>query len=220
MGILKKVLYKLAGTNEEIQQIYVEKGPCNEYIDALMAFQKKPSGFDKCLNADMLISLERYDEAEELLNSVKINAFSDDDIKSMGNYVKANLYLRTGRREEAGEIFHKNEKLFEIYFQSPSKMRYFGAYLDLAADIVSGEGDEKGAMYHIGRMRNWSQKYEPNFPVMSRISYVRVLKNLGIEKEIFQAEYDSTKSFIENYDGYKMQWQKENMLDQLEKAAK
>lgn len=218
MGLLKKVLYRLAGTSEELQHLYAEKGPCNEYIDAVIAFQKKPSSFDKCLNADLLISVERYNEAEELLDGVKINAFSDDDVKGMENFVRANLYIHTGRREEAGEIFHKNVKFFEIYFQSPSKMRYLGAYLDLAADIPSGEGDENGAMTFIGRMRAWSQKYEMNFPVMSKISYVRVLKNLG--KETLQSEYDLTKSYIENYNGYKMQWQKENLLDMLEKAVK
>ena len=34
MGLLQKVLYKLAGTSEEVQKIYTEKGLCPEYVEA------------------------------------------------------------------------------------------------------------------------------------------------------------------------------------------
>lgn len=51
---------------------------------------------------------------------------------------------------------------------------------------------------------------------MPRISYVRILKNLNME--ILNEEYENVKRFIEEYDGYERQWQKDSMLDLLEKA--
>lgn len=217
MGLLKKVLYKLAGTSEELQELYKEKGPCNEYVDAVIAFQKKPSDFDKIMNADLLISVERYAEAEEILNGIKIDSLlADDDIKGMGNFVLMNLYIHTGRREGAGELLRKHAKFHDIYFQSPSRKRYAIAYYDLAADIFSYEGNEKAAMNFLNLEKQWSQKYEPKFPIMPRISYVRILKNLNME--ILNEEYENVKRFIEEYDGYERQWQKDSMLDLLEKA--
>lgn len=217
MGIFKKILYKLAGTSEELQQLYAEKGPCNEYIDALIAFQKKPSDFDKILNADLLISAERYAEAEEILDGIKINSLlSDDDIKGMGNLVLMNLYIHTGRRKEAGELLRKHTKFHDIYFQSPSRRRYAACYYDLAADILSYEGDEKAAMHFLNLEKQWSQKYEPKFPIMPRITYVGILKNLNME--IMNEEYENVKRLIEGYDGYTRQWQKDSLLNILEKV--
>lgn len=215
MGLMKKILYKLAGTSEELQELYKEKGPCNEYIDALMAFQKKPSDFDKILNADLLISVERFEEAERLLDSVKINFMSDDDIKGFGVFVRTNLYIQTGRREEAHEIFKKELKFLNIFFSSPSKARSAGAFYDLAAEIFSYEGDEKAAMHFLNLEKQWSQKYEPKFPIMPRITYVRILKNLNME--IMNEEYENVKRLIEGYDGYERQWQKDSLLNLLEK---
>lgn len=220
MGLLKKILYKLAGTNEELQQLYAEKGPCNEYIDAVIAFQKNPSSFDKIMNADLLISAERYDEAEEILNGIKINSliFSDDDIKGMGNFVLMNLYINTGRREEAGELLRKHAKFHEIYFQSPPRKRYGMSYYATAADILSYEGNEKAAMSCLANVQESAQKYQPDYPILPKITYVVILKNLG--KEEWHDEYAAVKDYIEGYKDYKMPWQKEYMLKTLEKAVR
>lgn len=220
MGILKKILYKLAGTSEELQQLYAEKGPCNEYVDACIAFQKNPSPFDKILNADLLISVERYDEAEEILDGIKINSllFSDDDIKGMGNFVLMNLYIHTGRREEAGELLRKHAKFHDIYFQSPVRKRYAPSYYDLAADILSYEGNEKAAMSFLARMQECEQKNASGFSVLPKITYARILRHLG--KETWREEYAAVKSYIEGYTEYKMPWQKEYTLRLLEEAVR
>ncbi len=219
MGILKKILYKLAGTSEELQQLYAEKGPCNEYVDACIAFQKNPSPFDTILNADLLISVERYDEAEELLDSVKINSvFSDDDIKGMGNFVLMNLYIHTGRREAAGELLRKHAKFHDIYFQSPVRKRYAPCYYDLAADILSYEGNENAAMSFLARMQECERQKPNQFAVLSRITYVRILRHLG--KEEWREEYAAVKSYIEDYTGYTKLWQKEYNLKLLEEAVR
>lgn len=218
MGILKKLLNKMAGVTEEMQSIYAEKGMCSEYVDAYIAAHKNPKPYDRLLIADQLISVKRYEEAEEMLDSVKISALSDDDTKGTGNFVRINLYLRTGRTDEAFEIFCKNKKFLDIYFGSPVRERMAGSYYDAAADVLSLKGDEQGAMQYIVCIRKWSQKYEAAFPVMSGISYVRVLRNLGDTQ--WQDEYASLKNQIENYGGYQMKWQKESTLNLLEDAVK
>ncbi len=93
-----------------------------------------------------------------------------------------------------------------------------GSFYDVAAEVLSIKGDEQGAMQYISFIRKWSQKYEPAFPVMSGISYVRVLKNLGNSQ--WQDVYASLKNQIENYNGYQMKWQKENTVNLLEDAVK
>lgn len=218
MGIIKKLLNKMAGVTEEMQAIYIEKGPCSEYVDAYIAAHKNPKPYDRLLIADQLISVKRYEEAEKMLDSVKISALSDDDIKGTGHFERINLYLRTGRADEAFEIFCKNKKFFDIYFGSPARERMAGSFYDVAADVLSIKGDEHGAMQYISFIRKWSQKYEPAFPVMSGVSYVRVLKNLGNSQ--WHDEYASLKNQIENYGGYQMKWQKESTLNLLEDAVK
>ena len=109
MGIIKKLLNKMAGVTEEMQAIYIEKGPCSEYVDTYIAAHKNPKPYDRLLIADQLISVKRYEEAEKMLDSVKISALSDDDIKGTGHFERINLYLRTGRADEAFEIFCKNK---------------------------------------------------------------------------------------------------------------
>ena len=217
MGILKKLLNKMAGVTEEMQSIYAEKGMCSEYVDAYIAAHKNLSRMTDCI-ADQLISVKRYEEAEEMLDSVKISALSDDDTKGTGNLVRINLYLRTGRTDEAFEIFCKNKKFLDIYFGSQVRERMAGSYYFAAADVLSLKGDEQGAMQYIACIRKWSQKYEAAFPVMSGISYVRVLRNLGDTQ--WQDEYASLKNQIENYGGYQMKWQKESTLNLLEDAVK
>lgn len=218
MGILKKLLNKMAGVTEEMQIIYNEKGPCSEYVDAYIAAHKNPKQYDRLLIADQLISVKRYEEAEQMVDSVKITVLSDDDIKGTGNFVKINLYICTGCIDEAWEIFCREKKFLDIYFGSPVRERMAGSYYDVSADILSLKGNEEGAMQYIGCIRKWSQKYEADFPVLSKISYVRVLKNLGNTQ--WQDEYDSLKNYIKNYSGYQRQWQKENMLNLLEDAVK
>lgn len=218
MGLLKKILYKLAGTSEELQELYMEKGLCSEYVDAYIEFHKKPKPYDKLLIVDMLGAVGRFAEAEEMLDSVKINAFSDDDLRGLGYFVRINLYICTNRRAEALEILKKNMKFLDIYFNSYARVyrKVAGAFYDAAADLFSYEGDEKAAMHYLNLEKQWSQKYEPKFPIMPRITYVRILKNLNME--IMNEEYENVKRLIEGYDGYERQWQKDSLLNLLEKA--
>ncbi|MDE6797129.1 MAG: hypothetical protein K2J36_03855 [Ruminococcus sp.] len=215
MGILKKILYKMAGTNEEIESLYREKGPCNEWVDARIAIQKKPKTFDKALNADMLISVGRYAEAEEILDSISLNLMSDDDAKGMTLFERMNLYIHTGRYEKATEIFTQNQKFLDIYFTSPVRERYAIAYFDAISRISAYNHDEQNANNYLSHEKVFSEKYEGDFPVMFKITNVAVLKLLGSESA--QSEYEKLKAEIESHD-FPMVWQKEHNLKLLSKA--
>ena len=72
MGLKEKILYKLMGTNEEIETIYKQKGHCNEWVEAYKNGHPKMKVMDKLTLADALVSLEKFDEAEALLESVNV----------------------------------------------------------------------------------------------------------------------------------------------------
>lgn len=216
MGILKKILYKMAGTNEEIESLYREKGPCNEWVDARIAIQKKPKTFDKALNADMLISVGRYAEAEEILDSISLNLISDDDAKGMTLFERMNLYINTGRYEKATEIFTQNQKFLDIYFTSPVREGMSGAYFDTVARIFAVNNNEKGASHYLSLEKSFSEKRENDFPISWKITNVAVLKLLG--SDAVQTEYEKVKAEIESHD-FPMVWQKEHNLKLLSQAV-
>lgn len=187
-------------------------------MDARIANLKKPKPFDKCLIADMLISVERYPEAEDALESIKMPLVPDDDLKGMYAFEKISLYLYTGRFEQATEIFSQNQKFLDIYFTSPARKRMSGAYFDNSACIFAINGDAQGANHYLSLEKQFCEKYEVDFSISWKITNVSVLKFLGSDD--LQTEYEKVHKEIAEHEGFKMAWQKQHYLKLLSQAFK
>lgn len=214
MGLFKKILYKLSGTTEEIQEIYMAKGVCDEYVDAYAAYNKNPTPYRKCIIADFYTTVGRYAEAERLLDSVKVNIATNDDVRGIAYLERITLYCRTKRFAEAEEIFEKNQRFLDIYFTSASGEKIAGSYYGNAAGLLAHAGNENGAYDYLANLKAWTMKHQPEFPITWNLVYVLVLKFLG--NELAQLEYEETKRKIEAYTGYEREWQKEHLLKQLD----
>lgn len=216
MGLIKKILYKIVGINGKMEEIYRKKGLCNEMVDVCIANFKNPKPYYKCLIADMLISVGRYTEAEEILDSISLNLMSDDDAKGMTLFERMNLYINTGRYEKATEIFTQNQKFLGIYFTSPVREGMSGAYFDAVARIFAANNNEHGANHYLSLEKSFCEKYDADFPIYWKITNVAVLKLFG--SDTAQAEYEKLKAEIESHD-FPMVWQKEHNLKLLSQAV-
>ena len=216
MGLLKKVLYKLSGTSEELQRIYVEKGVCDEYFECYKKLHNKPTKLDRITVADFLIYVGRYEEAEGVLDRVKSSILDDDDIKTLYNFELMYMYILTGRREEANNIYLKYHKLIDVYFSSRLRSNVSVVYYDNAAVLAALNGNEQAAINFHSLVERWSEKYDET-KIMPRISYVNILYAFG-RKDEADEEYEAVKKIINDFSGYKTDWQKESFLRTLERS--
>lgn len=216
MGLMKKILYKIVGINGEMEELYRKKGLCNELVDVCIANFKNPKPYEKCLIADMLISVGRYAEAEDVLDNIKMPLIHDKDLKGESVFERINLYVQTRRYEQATEIFSQNQKFLDIYFNSHAHEKFSGDYFGAVARIFAANNNEQGASHYLSLEKSLSEKHETDFPISWKITNVAVLKLLG--SDTAQAEYEKLKAEIESHD-FPMVWQKEHNLKLLSQAV-
>lgn len=217
MGLLQKVLYKLAGTSEEVQKIYTEKGLCPEYVEAYHALHPKPKTFDKCLIADMYLAIDQFDKAGEILDSIHIGFMSDDDEKGMYYYVLMNYLMLTKRKDEAISILKREQKYLNIYWGSPGRARFCGAFYDCVATLSSTCGYSDIANYYYQLEQAANAKYDQT-GLMSPISKLNIL--YAAKSPEADAQVEPIRQQIEAYNDYKNVWEKDYFLKLLEKAKR
>lgn len=218
MGLKEKILYKLMGTNEEIEGIYKQKGHCDEWVEAYKAGHPKMKTMDKLTLADALTSLERYDEAEAILNEVKVNGFSDDITRGVYYLALMNLYIGQHRAEEALNILANQKKFLDIFYSSPAYERMSIAYYDSAAVILAMNGQYEAAAYYFELEKKSAVKYDKTgiYPMLTNI---RLLKFSG-SNELAEQEAVAARNYIENYNGFTLPWQKESFFKLLDKSLR
>lgn len=191
MGLMKKLVMKLSGTNEELEALYQEKGLCREYVEGRVALVKSPTIAQICTFADMYTALDDYDKAEELMNTAKakLTPLSSDD--SHGHYytVLLNLYLQTGRRTEALELLKEQQEWLGLYWGAKSRVMNAAAYYDTAATVLATQGYEDAAFRYLEFETKLNDKYDPS-GMMSKISRLNLLYALH------KPEADTTLQWI------------------------
>ena len=215
MGLMNKILCKLAGINEELQQIYEERGICDEYIDKYRALHsKKLQGMDCLILAGMYTSRERYSESEEMLDRVKINFMTDDTLKGVYYLEKMNLLIGLKKGEEALDIFIKNQKFLDIFFSAPSQRSRAIAYYDTAAVVLAMNGRLEAAGYYYQLEQKSAETYDitGTYPRLTNVHMLKVAGNDAMAAE----EAEKTRQYIENYDSYKYAWQKADFIRMLD----
>ena len=219
MGLMKKLLYKLAGINEELAQIYESKGYCDEYIEKFKALHsKKMDPMDYLTLADIYISLYRYNEAEEALSHVAVGFMTDDTIKGMYLLQRLNLYIGEGKGQEALDVFTKEQKFLDIFFSAPAYKRMGVAYYDAAAVTLAmnGQLEAAGHYYQLEKQSAEANNKSRIYPVLTNVHMLKAAGNDGMAEEAaVKARED-----IMNFTGYSYPWQKEQFLDMLESYMK
>lgn len=213
MGVFKKVLYKLMGTSEELQALYEEKGPCPEYVEGYVALNKTTTVKKKCYAADMYLSVEMYDKAEELLAPIKIGIMSDDDERGLTEFERINLYLYTKRKEQALEIFRKDQKFLDIYWDSPAREQMAGAYYMTITLLLANNGYEDMANVYFRRAQNWTAKRD-KLGIQLKICDAGM--RLALHKPSGEEAYAAAEQAINEFTMYQHEWQKQAFLRQLE----
>jgi len=219
MGLMNKILCKLAGINEELQQIYEERGICDEYIDKYRALHsKKLQDMDCLILAGMYTSRERYSESQEMIDRVKIGFMTDDTIKGVYYLEKMNLLIGLKKGEEALDIFIKNQKFLDIFYSAPSQKRRAIAYYDTAAVVLAMNGRLEAAGYYYQLEQKSAETYDitGTYP---KLTNVHMLKAAGND-EMAAEEAEKTRQYIENYDSYKFAWQKADFIRMLDSYMK
>ena len=218
MGLVKKVLYKLAGINEELVQIYETKGYCDEYIDGFKALNKKMKPMDYLTLCDIYTGLERYSEAEEMLSRVSVGFMTDDTIKGMYLLNKINLLLGENKGAEAYEVFAKEQKFLDIFFSAPAYRRMGIAYYDSAAVTLAMNGRMDEAVQYYKWEKAASDKYDKTgvYPMLTNVHMLKAAGNDSLAEE-FAAK---AREYIENYNEFKFRWQKEQFLGMLDRYMK
>lgn len=216
MGLMKKMMYKLAGINEELYNIFEQKGPCEEYAEGYKELHsKKMKPMDYTTLADLYTTLEKYDEAEEMLSHVKINFMTDDTIKGVYLLSKLNLLVGQKKGEEAYALFTKEQKYLDIFFSAPAYRRSGMAYYDTAAVLLAMNGQLQAAGYYYKLEQESSQTYDKT-GVYPMLTNVHMLKLMGNETTAQEAA-DKAREYITNYNEFKYVWQKEQFLHMLDR---
>ncbi len=216
MGLKEKILYKLMGTNEEIETIYKQKGHCDEWVEAYKNGHPKMKVMDKLTLADALVSLEKFDEAEALLESVNVGITADDITKGTYFLVLINLYIGQNRAADALAILEKHGKFLNIFYSAPAYQRMGGAFYDSAAVVLAMNDYHDDASRYYELEKQWAAKYDKT-GIYPMITNVRLLKLVGNE-EAAQNEAETARNYINNYNGLDMPWQKNSFLKMLDKA--
>lgn len=216
MGFFNKIVLKLAGTSEELEAIYKEKGPCKEYADGYAAINENKGLLDKCHAAEKYLNIFDYQRAEQILNSVSYPKFPNDDQEGTYNSMKLILCVNTNRVKEALNIMNNHGKMLNIFWGSPVYAPVSAPYYDCVATFFALTGDEERAMYWLNLEADINLKHDKT-GVLNKISKCNVL--FALKKAGAQTEYESTKQYIEDNQNYTEPWQKEYFLKMLEHST-
>lgn len=214
MGLMKKIMYKLAGINEELELLYQERGFCEEYAEKYKALHsKKMSPMDYLTLADIYISLKKYSDAEEMLSHVNIGFNTDDTIKGMYLLQRLNLYIGEGKSQEAFDTFVRKQKFLDIFFSAPAYKRMGVAYYDAAAVTLAMNGklEAAGRYYQLEKQSAEANNKAKLYPVLT---YVHMLKAAGNDDMAEEAAVKAREEIM-NFTGYSYPWQKEQFLNML-----
>ncbi len=214
MGLMKKIMYKLAGINEELEMLYQERGFCEEYAEKYKALHsKKMAPMDYLTLADIYISLKKYSDAEEMLSHVNVGFNTDDTIKGMYLLQRLNLYIGEGKSQEALETFVREQKFLDIFFSAPAYKRMGVAYYDAAAVILAMNGklEAAGHYYQLEKQSAEANNKASLYPVLTNVHMLKAAGNDDMAEEAAA----KAREDIMNFTGYSYPWQKEQFLNML-----
>jgi len=201
-----------------LARIYERKGCYSEeYLEAFMQAHPKLTSDDQLTICEILIELQRYDEAKDCLLRVRPGAIFDDMTEGAHTHCQLTLAIETGHFREACRIFETERRFLDTFMSNPVRSKVAGDYYSNAAVLCALSGDEESCDRYIRRLREWCDLY-PRHPILLKITQVKVLFAQGKkEAEAALAECDQA---ILDFMGFKYYWEQEYYRNKLSRASR
>ena len=199
---------------EPLQQILAEKGYCDEYLQTYDRVYPPTNVANKLRKADVLNTMRRFAESEQLLATIPTLGLSDDRKMEYHN-CRLDLFLSTHRFAEAQKELADCRKFMDIYANAnPLRGMVYGLN---AAVTLATANDFEGSEHYLKAAEHTAQSQKDTSPVMVMIARTMQLYALGFDT---QAEQQAEKTRMEIMSSPKLdkQWQKDHFLAQLSRA--
>lgn len=198
--------------NREAMAIYKQKGICDEYAAALSKRYSKLSNLQLVNLANVYMALERFNEAERVLNSMPGEALLHGPVKLW--YYKSYiwLYLCTGRYQQALDIFDASRDRLEKFFGGEGASA--SSFYDDAAICMAIRRDFAAADAY----RNRSVQATANYPNRAYNPYMIMAELFmidGNEAEAMRAA-DSARQAVFSCVSFKYPWERDDSLRRID----
>lgn len=201
-----------------LARIHVEKGCyCEEYLDAFKKANPKLTSDDYLTLCEILIEMERYDEAKDCLLRVRPGAIFDDMTEGAHSHCQLALAIETGHFKEACRIFEAERRFLDTFMSNPVRSKVAGDYYSNAAVLCALSGDEESCDRYIRRLREWCDIY-PKHPILLKITEVKVLFAQG--KQEAEAALADCDQAILDFSGFKFNWEQDYYRKKLSRASR
>ena len=203
---------------EPLQKILAEKGYCDEYLQTFDRVYPPTTVANKLRKADVLNTMRRFAESEQLLGTVSPLGLSDDRKMEYHN-CRLDLFLSTHRFAEAQQELAECRKFMDIYAQGNGNVARGMVYDLNAAVILATANDFEGSEHYLKAAEGALSRMKDQFsPVMLMIARTMQLYALGFDRQA-EEQAEKTRQEIMNSQKLEAPWQKDHFLAQLARAA-
>ena len=215
ISIALPVMIGLSMKKEEpLQKILAEKGYCDEYLETFDRIFPQPTTGNKLRKADLLNTMRRFDESEQLLATVSPIGLSDDRKMEYHN-CRLDLFLSTHRYADALKELADCRGFMDIYGKA-NPVRSIPYKLNAAVTLAAAN-DFEGSEYYLKWAEQSAANLKDTSPVMIMIARTMQLYALGFDTQAEQ-QAEKTRQEIMNSPQLEAAWQKEHFLAQLSRA--
>lgn len=192
----------------ESLKIYKQKGICDEYIAAINKRYSKLTNLEVLNLANAYMHLERFDEAERVLNGMPGESLLHGPSKPYYYKTYIWLYLNTGRLRQALDIYDASHTLLDKFFGDEGVAG--SSYYDDAALCMAVRRDFAAA----DRYRNLSAQAVEGHPERAYSPYMIMAELFaldGNEQEAVRAA-DAARQAVFSCQSFKYPWQRDSAL--------
>ncbi|MBR5722107.1 MAG: hypothetical protein IKX57_00645 [Oscillospiraceae bacterium] len=200
---------------EPLHEILEQKGYCDEYLQTFDRIYPQPTSTNKLRKADLLNTMRRFDEAEQLLSTVSPVGLSDDRKMEYHN-CRLDLFLSTHRLAEAKQELASCRGFMDIYANAHPVQSI--PYKLNAAVILAAADDFENSERYLKSAEQATASLKDQSPVMVMIAKTMQLYALGFDTQAEQ-QAELTRQEITNSPALNKSWQKEHFLTMLSRAA-
>ena len=212
------LIFLIASTlkkEEPLQKILAEKGYGDDYLQEFDRIYPAQTTSNKLRKADVLNTMQRYAEAEQLLATIPTVGLSDDRKMEYHN-CRLDLFLGSHRIQEAMQELANCRKFMDIYANAhPERGVAYGLN---AGVILAAAGDYEGSEHYIKAAEHTLEGMKEQSPVLAMIARTMQLYALGFDRQA-EEQAAKTQQEIETSPILSEEWQKQHMRSLLARAA-
>ncbi|MBO4689148.1 MAG: hypothetical protein J5636_11635 [Clostridiales bacterium] len=218
-------IFKKNKPDDELTRIFKEKGfYCDEYVQAFIHSRKHLSSDDHFTLCELYIEMERYNDAQKELLSVKPGSLLDIITTGQLAFCQIALYMGTGEYDDAKAVYEDKVKFLDTFMKNPVRCRIAGDYYSYAATICAMIGDEKKKETYFARMREWCDIY-PKHRILLDITevatlYAKAAALAGVTPDEAKSAKETCRDTILNFQDFNYEWERAYYLRKLERTQR